>query len=103
MPLDGVKRTHESDGFLCDLGSRLFRLDHLATQMRPTSSAHDGVAGHHAVVSTIGIGQKHLIVILEEILRSVAPAAEREVEHVIRMRRIAHVDPHPRLGAVTGF
>ncbi len=68
--------------------------------MRPASSAHDGVAGHHAVVTAVGVGQKHLLVVLEEILRSVAPAAEGEVEQVVRMGRVTHVDPHARPGAM---
>ena len=39
----------------------------------PASGADDSVASNHAVVTAVGICQKHLVVILEEILRSVAP------------------------------
>ena len=46
------------------------------------SSAENAIAGHHAVVSTVGISEKNLVVILEEILRSVPAAVQREVEHV---------------------
>ena len=63
------------------------------------SGAHDAIAGHHAIVAAISVGEKHLVVILEEILRPVAATAQREVENVVGMRLIADVHPHPRVGA----
>ena len=82
-----------------DLGRRLFRIDDLAAQVRPASGAHDAVAGYHAVIAAVAIGQQNLVVTLQKILRTVPAAAQRKVEDVVGMRRVAHVDPHPRLGA----
>ena len=63
--------------------------------MRPASGAHDAVAGHHAVVAA---GKQNLVVILEEILRTVPAAAQREVEDVVGMRIVADIHPHACVG-----
>ena len=70
--------------------------------MGPAPRARDRVAGDHAVVAAVGIGQQNLVVILEEILRSVTPAVQSEVEDVVGMIVVAHIDPHPRISGFTG-
>jgi hypothetical protein len=51
--------------------------------------AHDAVAGHYTVIAAVPVGKENLIVVLEEILRPVPAAAQREVEDVVRMGIIA--------------
>jgi hypothetical protein len=55
--------------------------------VRPAPGACDLVAGYHAVVPAVGIGQQDLPVIFQKILRSVAAPVERKVEDVIRKFR----------------
>jgi hypothetical protein len=97
---DRVKSTHHLDRLARDFGSGLFRFDHFATQVCPAARTRDLVAGHHAVVPAVGVSQQNLPVILQKILRSVATSMQREVEDVVRMGMVAHVDPHPRIGCL---
>ena len=64
--------------------------------MRPAPGARQAVARHHAVVAAVGIGQQHPGKVLQKLLRSVAGAAQGEVEDVVGMRGVAHIHPHAR-------
>jgi hypothetical protein len=52
--LDHIESPHHLDKLPRCLGSTLFRLDDLSSRVRPTPGARDFVAGHHAVVATVG-------------------------------------------------
>jgi hypothetical protein len=66
--------------------------------MCPAACTRDRVANNDAVVASIGVGQKNLIVIFQKSIGSITSSIEREVEDVIRMPLIANVDPHARIG-----
>src|ERR1035438_6027382 len=95
--LDRVECTHHLDGLARDLRRGFLRVDNLPPQMGPASGAHDTVAGHHAVVAAVSVGKQNLVVVLKKILRPVTAAAQREVEDIVGMRRVAHVHPHARI------
>ncbi len=59
----GIQRTHQLDRIPRDLGSRLLGLYNLSARVRPAPGARDLVAGDHAVVAAIAIGQQDLPVI----------------------------------------
>jgi hypothetical protein len=80
------------------------RLVELAARVRVARDLADRrVVGARArqvqgVVAAEGVGVQVSVEISEELLRSVALAVDREVEHVVRMRAIAPVDPQARQG-----
>jgi transposase len=76
---------------------RLFGVHELPPRMRPAPGPANAAGDHHPVVAAIGIGQKRLLVTLEELRRPIARPAEGEVEHVVWIRFISDVHPHPRL------
>ena len=96
-----VKSTHQLDRFPRDLGSGLFRVDHLSSHVRPTSCARDLVARNDAVVAAVSVCKKNLPIILQKILRSIATAIQREVEDVVWIAIVADIDPHASVGGLT--
>jgi hypothetical protein len=97
-PAACLSTPYSLDRLTRDLRRSLLGFNHLAAQMCPTAGTSDLIAGHHTVVSSVSIGQKHLTVVLEKILRSVATAVQCEVEHVIGMSVVTEVNPHPGIG-----
>src|SRR5579883_2037246 len=67
-----------------------------SSRMRPAARARDRVARHHPVVAAVGIRQQNLRIVFQKFFRPLAPAVQREVEHIVRIRFVAHVHPQAR-------
>src|SRR5208282_4932683 len=80
-----IEQADHFDRLARDLGGDLFGIDESPAQMCPASGTCDRVAGHHAVVSSIGICKENLVVIPEEVLWSIPAAVQSEIEEGIRM------------------